>query len=172
MRMKQQGFSMIEVIVTFAVISIGLLGLNALQSAAVLSGFEAYQRAMLISILDDMTTRIQMNPNNTDDYTVATTEHYGTRPTTTDCTQLQGSARDLCEWNIELAGINVRDASGKGMAAPYGARGCIDRIDSETIKVSVAWMGISKQIESTESCGQGTMPEKNRRVITREVVIH
>jgi len=172
MRVEQGGYSMIEVLVTFAVVSIGLLGLNSLQSATVLSGFEAYQRSMLISILDDMTTRIQMNPDNVDSYTVSTNEYYGTKDTGADCTILQGASRDLCEWNIELAGINVRDVSGKGTAAPYGARGCIDRIDSETVKVSVAWMGISKQVTSTESCAQGTMPEKNRRVISREVVVH
>jgi len=163
---------MIEVMVTFVIVAIGLLGMNALQSATVQNGFEAYQRALLISIVDDMAARIRMNPNNSAAYVTESGPYYGsTSVPILGCSYSQGAARDKCEWNQALTGSYVRDPFGTGTAAPYGARGCIEQIDSNTIQVSVAWMGISKQVSATEDCAYGVMPEENRRVITREVKI-
>lgn len=157
---------------TFVIVAMGLLGMNALQSATVQNGFEAYQRALLISIVDDMAARIRMNPNNSSDYLNETGAYYGSTGTPlTTCDNLVGSDRDKCEWSQALRGSYVMDPYGAGLAAPYGARGCIEQIDTNTVQVSVAWMGISKQVTAEHDCGYGVMPEDNRRVITREVKI-
>ena len=169
---KQQGFGMIEVMVTFVIVAMGLLGMNALQSATVQNGFEAYQRALLISIVDDMAARIRMNPNNSEDYLNETGAYYGSNAMSlVSCQNIQGSERDKCEWNQALKGRYVVDPVGAGLAAPYGARGCIELLDTNTVQISVAWMGISKQVSPEHDCGYGDMPEDNRRVITREIKI-
>ena len=158
--------------VTFVIVAMGLLGMNSLQSATVQNGFEAYQRALLISIVDDMAARIRMNPNNSSAYLTQTGPYYGSEGTTLfACAYQQGAARDICEWNSALRGSYVMDPSGAGLAAPYGARGCIEQVDTNTIEVSVAWMGITTQVTANHPCGFGVMPEENRRVITREVKI-
>ena len=112
-----------------------------------------------------------MNPNNASDYLDNTGAYYGAYPPTISCDLYDGSARDKCEWNESLTGAHVTDALGTGTSAPYGARGCIERIDGYTIHVSVAWMGISSQATALNDCAYGYMPEENRRVVTREVKI-
>ena len=162
---------MIEVMVTFLIVAMGLLGMNALQSATIQNGFEAYQRALLISIVDDMAARIRMNPNNANEYLSNTGAYYGAYPPTIACSLYEGADRDKCEWNESLTGAHVSDALGAGTSAPYGARGCIERIDSNTIHVSVAWMGVSTQATALNDCAYGILPENNRRVVTREVKV-
>jgi len=50
----QTGFTLIEVLVTFLVTTIGLLGLAALQVNTINNGFEAQQRALVTALVDDM----------------------------------------------------------------------------------------------------------------------
>ena len=60
---QQAGFTLIEVLVTFLIVAIGLLGLGALQVNTMNNSFETYQRALVGSIVEDMAARIRMNPN-------------------------------------------------------------------------------------------------------------
>lgn len=58
---RQAGFTLIEVLVTFLIVAIGLLGLGALQVNTMNNSFETYQRALVASIIEDMAARIRMN---------------------------------------------------------------------------------------------------------------
>jgi type IV pilus assembly protein PilV len=51
---KQSGFTLIEVLVTFVVIALGLLGFGAMQVSTMNGSFEAYQRALVTSMVEDM----------------------------------------------------------------------------------------------------------------------
>ncbi|NDH41803.1 MAG: type IV pilus modification protein PilV, partial [Gammaproteobacteria bacterium] len=58
----QTGFTLIEVLVTFLLTAIGLLGLASLQVNTINNGFEAQQRALVTTLVDDMAERVRMNP--------------------------------------------------------------------------------------------------------------
>ena len=57
-----KGFTLIEVLVTFLITTVGLLGLAALQVNTMNDQFEAIQRAQITAMVDDMAARIRMNP--------------------------------------------------------------------------------------------------------------
>ena len=165
--MSMSGFTLIEVMVTLFVVALGLLGMNALQSHTVNNAFESYQRALMSSVVEDMSARIRMNPIR------AKAGAYFVTPTmVVNCDTLSGSERDLCEWYRELDGRHVIDENGAPVASPFGAVGCIENLGGNVIRVSVAWLGQTSQVVATTDCGQGVIaPEDQRRVVYRDVTI-
>ena len=180
---SQSGFTLIEVLVTFLIVAIGLLGLGALQVNTMNNSFETYQRALVASIVEDMAARIRINASAAvaGEYFVDMSNFEGSEA----CGGL-GSQRDLCEWQVQIEGSSAKasdsvDAQGEVMArnvgAPLGARGCIDPLgesgNGETwIRVSVAWIGITPQSETPLECGAEEMgDEAYRRVVFRDVAV-
>lgn len=186
---QQAGFTLIEVLVTFLIVAIGLLGLGALQVNTMNNSFETYQRALVGSIVEDMAARIRMNPN------AAMAGDYDKQPPDDEtCESVIKNPevafpwqRDLCEWHAQIKGSSATvagDASGnesdppaRNVGAPLGARGCIKYLDTsgsgeQWIRVSVAWIGITPQSETELSCGQGEMGDESfRRVVFRDVAV-
>ena len=178
----QRGFTLIEVLVTFLIVAIGLLGLGALQVNTMNNSFETYQRALVASIVEDMAARIRMNAN-----AAVAGEYFVdmSNIAANDCSGV-GSQRDLCEWQAHIEGSSAKatdsvDAQGEVVArnvgAPLGARGCIDPLgqsgNGETwIRVSVAWIGVTPQSETALECGAEEMgDEAYRRVVFRDVAV-
>lgn len=66
----QRGFTLIEILVTVVVLSVGLLGLAGLQAAALKFNSTAYQRSQATVLIYDMIERIRANPDqkSRDDY--------------------------------------------------------------------------------------------------------
>ncbi len=174
---RSTGFTLIEVLVTFLIVGIGLLGLAALQTSTVNEQFEAYQRVQVTSMLDDMAQRIRANPAaaKTGSYTGAVSNAYGQQPVGV-CALTPGASRDLCEWNRILAGAAATDGL---TAQPLRAGGCIDMLSlsgangETTIRVAVAWQGMTASIAPGDDCGMENYGENDafRRVAFRDVII-
>ncbi len=60
---SQAGFSLLEVLVTLVVLSLGILGLAGLQSVALKNGHSALLRAQAAQFAYDMLDRMRANPN-------------------------------------------------------------------------------------------------------------
>ena len=60
-RAGESGFSMMEVLVTIAILIFGLLGMAGLQSRATSMEIESYQRAQALVLLQDMADRLSVN---------------------------------------------------------------------------------------------------------------
>lgn len=189
-RYGQQGFTLIEVLVTFLLTAIGLLGLAALQMSTINNGFEAHQRALVTALVDDMAERVRMNP-------VGALENYQTFDPETPCPSLEVNAEvlsnqvraglDKCQWAAMLQGVSVREKATDthGLGAPIGAMGCLDtsaRAGGEIrVRVAVAWQGLTAQVAPFASCGTGeftnadpdgpAVDERFRRVVYRDVVV-
>ena len=101
MNARQGGFSMIEVLVTIAILMIGLLGLAALQTNATIAEIEAYQRSQALVLVQDMADRIAANKANAADYVISNT---GATVVSPCPTSPPIAATDLCEWGNKLAG--------------------------------------------------------------------
>jgi len=169
-RQALTGFTLIEVLVTVLIVAIGLLGLAALQVNTLNKQFETLQRAQVTSMVEDMASRIRMNP------TEAKSGAYYGSASGTNCASLSGADRDLCEWNAMMAGASVED-DGVNLAAPLDIQGCIEAGPAsgsgETVlRVSMAWQGITKSAVPGIGCGANDYGEDSyRRVIFRDVAV-
>lgn len=138
---KQQGATLIEVLVTIVILVIGLLGLAGLQSRLQISEMESYQRAQGLILLNDMASRIATNRNNAASYITGTTTPLGAGMTcpTTSATQQQ---IDTAEWCQSLRGAAEMSGT-SNVGAMVGGRGCIEQIDTRVYMVTVAWQGLT-----------------------------
>ena len=187
--LQQRGFTLIEVLVTFLIIAVGLLGLAALQQQTTLAQLESYQAAQALNLVEDMSSRIRLNPSAAinDAYTPGAT--YGQDSLCTVSDANTQAANDLCAWGQSIAGSTVRtadddpDGAGVNVGAPINAAGCISAKDTsgDGVKFIVAlqWQGVTKSAEVTFTCNGQTQTaadalfggEGYRRVLFREVVL-
>ena len=169
---QQSGFTMIEVLVTIAILVVGLLGLAAMQTLSTLAELESYQRSQALVLVRDMADRMNANKAQITSYVAS---NVGTSPE--DCSAYvtsppTGSHKlDLCEWNNLLNGA-AEKSGGSNVGAMIGARGCIVRVDPVTFMVTVAWQGLSRAGAPAEACGQGAYgDDANRRTVSMVVRI-
>ncbi|MGH8476912.1 MAG: type IV pilus modification protein PilV [Methylococcales bacterium] len=121
---NEQGFTLVEVLVSVFVLAIGLLGLSGLQIAGLRNNHSAYLRTQASVLAYDMTDRMRANnvalqassynnQSNTNPYTACLT--------VSGCTPAQMAAHDLYEWSNAASPISVARMlpNGKGIV-------CID----------------------------------------------
>jgi type IV pilus assembly protein PilV len=163
MRRRQAGFSLIEVLVTIAILMIGLLGLAALQTNATIAEMEAYQRSQALVLVQDMADRIAANKTNANSYVA---NDIGLTAQT--CTGLLGAALDKCEWNNKLLGAAEVTAGGRNVGAMIGARGCVTQPTPKVYMVTVAWQGMARAGGNTPGavCGASAYGTGQRRTVS------
>lgn len=144
-RLHQHGGLMIEVLVTIAVVVIGLWGLMALQARLQKSEIESYQRTQALLLLNDMADRLSVNRGSADDYlTTGLTPAYLGHGITCPAASGTVAEEDLGQWCNSLQGA-AEVAGTASVGGVVGARGCVDLIgasDNEYM-VTVVWQGLS-----------------------------
>lgn len=170
---RQQGATLIEVLVSIIIVVFGLLGLAGMQSRVSLAEVEAFQRTQAILILNDMVGRLNANRRNNSSYDTGGSA-LGTGQSIRDCSTATSTADlDLCEWNNELLGA-TEGLGGTNVGAMQDARGCIDTVQGvmpKQIRVSVVWRGGNPTVAPGKTaCGQGSYGnDATRRAITATV---
>ena len=98
-RKKQQGFTLLEVLIALLVLSIGLLGLAALQTTGLRSNQMATMRTLATQIAYDMSDRMRANPGGltttAQEYVIATNATPAAPPVTR-------ADIDLTEWRAQV----------------------------------------------------------------------
>ena len=166
MNARQGGFSLIEVLVTIAILMIGLLGLAALQTNATVAEMEAYQRSQALVLVQDLADRIAANKTNADSYKRL---DIGLTVDTNPCNSYAAVAdQDVCEWGNKLAGAAEVTGGGTKVGAMIGARGCVTEPTPNYYMVTVAWQGMTKAGTSTPgaTCGFGAYGAGQRRTVS------
>ena len=137
-RNKQQGFTLLEVLIALLVLSIGLLGLAALQTIGLRSNEMASMRTTATMLAYDISDRMRANPQGTIDgkYILAVS---GTIPdcTSTDCTTTQMATFDLGQWEAALARLpggqgNISQTAGPPLAHTITVRWDENRTGAST----------------------------------------
>lgn len=153
---NQCGVTLIEVLVTVIILSIGLLGIAGLQSRLQQSEMEAYQRSQALLLLNDMANRIASNRNNASTYVTEATGPLGVGMT---CPSNSGSRqqRDHSEWCSALQGA-AETSGGSNIGAMLGGRGCVKDLGAGQYLVTVAWQGLFPLTAPSEgvACGAGS----------------
>lgn len=158
---RQAGFSLLEILITMLILTIGLLGLAGLQVMAQRSGQESYQRAQAMVLLGDIVDRINTNRAAATCYAITTSSTTGTpylgtttgggyyNPASFSCPSIATNPNAVTRAGVDLTTIDnfLRGASetsgGAKAGAMIGARACIG-FDSttQTYSVAVAWQGM------------------------------
>jgi type IV pilus assembly protein PilV len=185
---QQRGSSMIEVLVTMIVLSLGLLGLMQLMMRASMAEYESYQRAQALILLSDMVEKINSNRKAAGCYAFSDatsgapylgTSSSGPTPCTAWGTAAQQARAlvDLNDWHQKLLGTG-ESKSGAAAGAMLGARGCVTFDPTSNIyQVSVAWQGTTNTIrptsvDATLVCGTGLYgPEEQRRIVAATLTV-
>src|SRR5215471_20914106 len=139
---QQHGTSLIEILVTIVITSIGLLGLAGLQSRMQISEVESYQRSQALILLSDMASRIDANHRLAPDYVTANPLGTGMTCPTTDSSSTRQQI-DAAQWCVALQGAaeKMGSATGTAAGAMLGGRGCVESLPNNQYLVSVVWQG-------------------------------
>ena len=105
LRKQQSGFTLIEVLVSALILSIGLVGVAGLQAVSLKNNQSAYMRSQASALAYDLADRMRSNVNgaNAGSYVPANAAATSNCKTTTGCTVQQLAQNDLAEWNASLA---------------------------------------------------------------------
>jgi type IV pilus assembly protein PilV len=147
----EQGFTLVEVLVTVFVIAVGLLAAAALQTVSKKAAIDAMQRTTATVLAQDMAERIRSNPLRVNDYigkTVAPGETSINAPacgaaTGAACANEQVAALDLAQWWGAMNGAAERigTENAGGLRSP---RGCIrNGTSSQWVEIIIEWRGLS-----------------------------
>jgi len=99
---SNKGFTLIEVLIAVLVLSIGLLGLAALQANGLRSNYGAYTRSQAVILVNDMADRIRANPTAAASYNNINGPGGGADCEAADCNTTDLALYDTAEWYTSL----------------------------------------------------------------------
>lgn len=135
---RQTGFTLIEVMVTIIVISLGALGAAGLQVKAQQFSHNAYLNTQAILLAHDMSERMRANPAGTQarQYHLPTATYHADCFTITGCDPSDMAQSDMYQWAGDHPNSGIR-------SLPQGsAVVCIDSTPDDGSQTSAACDGI------------------------------
>jgi len=136
---RQGGASLIEVLISMIILSIGLLSLVVLHGRLHLLQMESYQRSQGLILLNDMANRIALNRNAADSYLTVSPLGVGMACPIGTITRQEADFSEFC---AALQGA-AETLGGNQVGAMLGGRGCVESIGSGEYLVTVAWQGLA-----------------------------
>jgi type IV pilus assembly protein PilV len=183
LRRGQSGISLIEILVTTVVFSIGLLGVTGLNAISQRASFEAVQRSVASELAYALLEDLRGNSDALVDYLAAGDLGRGSRgaepaPTCDDpvapCTAQQLAIHGLWEWEQALDGA-LETAAGVatgGLLAPTACIGGPVAGDAGVYSVTIVWRAGSELTDlALNNCGAGTGLYGTGNTFRRMVVI-
>ena len=195
---SQRGFTLIEALIAFVILSVGLLGIVSLQAMAKTSQHLAIQHTRAVTIADAIVERIRVNPAGMATYNIGISSAVGVSsdtPPSPDCqtdactTPDELAAHDLWAWEQALlgAGATIDGANTAGLIQP---RGCIEftsvdpvnRPNTGQLRVTIQWRGLHESYDAVQSgedvCEDSADPSAlagadkfRRKVVTNTYVV-
>lgn len=166
LRKQQSGNSLIEVLVTLAIVSVALLSSIALQLQSKRSNFDAAQRTTAAHLVDGLLERMRANPAALIEYSLAGEVGSGSRGTNPPVNCADAAANcgpehlagfDLWEWEQLLDGTTELNANNEpvgGLSFPVACIRGPAAGDSGVYTVAIAWRGLTESVEpDVDDCG-------------------
>ena len=139
---NQRGFSLIEALVAFLILSIGMLGIASLQTLSMKAGGTAMYRTAAVMKVDEIIENMRANQSAVADYSAGTTDagaDNGCRQSSTSakaCTTAEMAADDIFHWKKSLTNVlpdNAATTASVAVIAPVAPEVL------STVTVTVNW---------------------------------
>ncbi|MEX0899455.1 MAG: type IV pilus modification protein PilV [Gammaproteobacteria bacterium] len=184
-RMTSRGFTLIEVLVTLLIFSIGLLAVAGLQTISKKANYDALQRTTASLLASDIIERMRANGRVLEEYIlddgtgIGATVGGGTLAepaidcAAANCNATQMAWYDLFQWEQAIDGATelVDGAATGGLVSPTA---CIEGPFggvAGAYRVSIAWRGVTPLSNPViHACGEGSglygEDDEFRRILT------
>jgi len=182
---RQSGFTLIEVLVSFIILAVGLLGIVNLQAMSKKFTHQAAQRTMAVSFADAIVERIRSNPGALLTYTGSATVGGGTieaEPspdcTTGTCSSAELASHDLWEWEQAIDGAAIKlgdDSNASGLISPLACFSFTPRAGmarSGFLTVRIQWTGLNSLSDATAGGTVCTGGDVNDDPFRRQVQVN
>jgi type IV pilus assembly protein PilV len=153
MRVKQNGFTMVEVLVALVVLAIGLLGIAALYLNSLQSGRTAIYRTQAVNLAADLADRIRANRTAQAAYGTLFADaevEVATCYTTGGCIDTDLASSDLARWKGTVAQL-LPNGQGQVVVTPPVAAG-----EPTNYVVTVQWAEVGEAQPVTFQIGFAT----------------
>jgi type IV pilus assembly protein PilV len=185
MNRRENGFSLIEVLVSLVILVVGLVGVFNLHIVAKRGSFESFQQTQASYFANDIISRMKLNRNQLANY--AGTYNGGESQPSKSCDVAAGGAPVICtntetrlwdiyQWEQQFGG-GAEQVDGRSVGGLDTATACI-RVDAGagTVLVVMTWKGIREVSDGTnnatdsfiKSCG---VSSNRRRAYSINTVI-
>jgi len=174
---KQNGFTLIEVLIAFIILSVGLLAIVNLQAMSKTFTHQALQRSLAVSIADSIIERIRVNPSAVLTYTTSGTSGGSTKgaeptPNCKDatCTSVELAIHDLWEWEQDMDGASST-AGGLNTAGLISPQACFSfapragLLKTGLLTVRIQWTGLNSLsdavTDANTNCNAASAPNSD-----------
>lgn len=147
----QQGFTLLEAMISFVILALGLLGVAAMQANAKRSSYDAMQRAIAISVANDIVERMKINKtdaiagNYNGSYDGASLTVPSVDCNSANCTDGELRTFDLYEWQKNLTGTFA--SSGMGLTDAVGCVSVVGGVQT----VVISWQARTDATDSASA---------------------
>ncbi|GIU08962.1 MULTISPECIES: type IV pilus modification protein PilV [unclassified Shewanella] len=170
MQIRENGLSLIEVLVALVILTVGLIGVFNLHVVSKRGSFESFQQTLAAYSANDIVNRLRLNQTQKVAYSG---EYTGTlnKPgkscdvavnANVTCSNSETLAWDIYQWKLLMDGLD-------------DATGCIEAKANGDVAIAITWRGIQETSDGAanrtsfvKGCG---MESNRRRVYLLETVI-
>jgi len=145
-RRSIQAFTLIEVLISVLILSVGLLGASGLQLRGLDANRNAFFRTEATYLASDIADRIQVNKTTTySDVALTTTPAVVTDCTANNCSPTQMAAYDTAQWLCSINSINATNDSTYTACSNLNIVGILPRGKASMVKngneyaITVQW---------------------------------
>ncbi|MFI3245467.1 MAG: type IV pilus modification protein PilV [Ferrimonas sp.] len=179
----QWGFSLIEVLVSVIISSLGLVGVFGLHVYAKRASLESFNHTNAITLASDLIERIRLNPNQQRNY--AGIYGAGLEPEPSQsCAMVAGSANhcseaellrwDRHQWEQQIMGLSEQ-RQGQWLGASKHLLGCV-YVDDINVEVVLTWASLGGSSDAAQNHNEnakqcGTAGAKRRQVVLTTMVM-
>ena len=170
------GFTLIEVLVAFIVLTIGMLGTVALQASAKKASYDANQRSAALALGNDIIERIRANDsdNIVAQYTVDF--DFQTALPNVDCALNRCDSDTMAQYDILQwqRALRVNDNTGSLANGTVCIRPTTVAGDPSGVNLSVivAWQGREQIVQSEDNANMDCGDIENRRMVVLESYLY
>ena len=172
---RQIGFTLLEVLIAFIVLTVGLLGTVALQAKAKQASYDSVQRAAALALANDIVQRIRSNdsPTLVNDYKVNFSSE-SKAGSISSCLSNLCNASQLALYDIEewKKAIKAKERTGALANASICIVPSSPGANEINLQVVVSWEGRQQMTQSDTNKAISCGSSKNRRMVVIDTYIN